>query len=161
MSLIQVTLNAKEVNFQPAESTGGENYGWPIMESTTCFKHIFLSCSADSLTIPVAEYAHSRGCAVVGGAVYRGSRNASLQGLFIFADFCTGHIWGLKHSDADLNRNVQYGWHSTLLAKAAVPISSIGEDEDGNVYATGYQDGVIYMLTEQKIVAFSHAIAEE
>ena len=138
-------FSREEVNFQPAESAGGENYGWPIMEGTTCFEHIFLSCIADSLTMPVAEYAHWRGCAVVGGAVYRGSRNATLQGLFIFSDFCTGHIWGLRRADSDLEE----AWQSILLVNAAVPISSIGEDEDGNVYATGYQDGVLYMITER------------
>ena len=154
--------NNEEVNYQPAGSLGGENYGWPIMEGSLCLEHSSMPCRSDkNLILPVAEYDRSQGCAIVGGAVYRGTRIPGMRGLFIYADFCTGRIWGLKHSDADLNRNVQYGWHSTLLAKAAVPISSIGEDEDGNVYATGYQDGVIYMLTEQKIVAFSHAIAEE
>ena len=30
-----------------------------------------------------------------------------------------------------------------------VPVSSIGEDEEGNVYITGYQDGVISMIIER------------
>jgi hypothetical protein len=40
-------------------------------------------------------------------------------------------------------------WQTTLLANASVPISSVGEDEEGNVYVTGYQDGAVYMLVER------------
>ena len=68
-----------------------------------------------------------------------------MQGLFIYADFCSGQIWGLKRPDQDL----QNGWQDTLLLNASIPLSSIGEDEEGNVYVTGYQDGVVYMLTKK------------
>ena len=68
-----------------------------------------------------------------------------MQGIFFYADFCRGKIWGLKRPDADF----QDGWQSSLLINVSVPISSIGEDEEGNVYVTGYQDGVISMITER------------
>ena len=135
----------EEVNYQPAESRGGENYGWRIMESNFCIDFLPKSCSADGLTLPVAEYSHQHGCAIVGGAVYRGVRHARLQGVFIFADFCTGRIWGLHRPDP----NVRDAWQSTLLANASVPVSSIGEDEEGNVYITGYQDGTIFVVSSK------------
>ena len=83
----------EEVNFQPATSEGGENYGWPIMEGSICFEFWPCSQRVDGLKAPVAEYDHSQGCAIVGGAVYRGSESADLLGLFLFADFCNGRIW--------------------------------------------------------------------
>ena len=135
----------EEVNFQPATSEGGENYGWPIMEGSNCFEFWPCSQRVDGLTAPVAEYDHSQGCAVVGGAVYRGSVSADLLGLFLFADFCNGRIWGLKRPQSD-SQNL---WQTKLIANASVPISSVGEDEDGNVYVTGYQDGAVYMLAAQ------------
>ena len=137
----------EEVNYQPASSAGGENYGWPIMEGNICPNDRPWPCSWYGLTYgwPVVAYDHSQGCAVVGGAVYRGTRYPDMQGLFIYADFCSGRIWGLKRPDQDL----QNGWQDTLLLNASIPLSSIGEDEKGNVYVTGYQDGVVYMLTKK------------
>ncbi len=139
----------EEVNFQSAESQAGRNYGWAVMEGNICFEHDFLACSADGLTLPVAEYDHSQGCAVVGGAVYRGSRHTDLYGYFLFADFCRGDIWGLKRTEDGATGHASEGWHSAHLTNAGFPVSSIGEDQDGNVYAAGYQNGTIYMITER------------
>ena len=139
----------EEVNYQPAGSEGGENYGWFLMEGTLCFEHFFFPCSADGLTMPVAEYGHARGCAIVGGAVYRGARYPYLQGLFLYADFCNGKIWGLKRSDDESPQDIQDEWQSTLLINASVPLSSIGEDEEGNVYVTHYQEGALSMIVER------------
>ena len=138
-------LKQEEVNYQPAGSRGGGNYGWNIMEGSLCFDVLPLACRAEELIPPVVEYDHQNGCAIVGGAVYRGTRYPSLQGVFIFADFCTGKVWRLKRPDA----NVQDGWQSSLLLNAAVPLSSIGEDEEGNVYVVGHQEGFLAMITER------------
>ncbi len=135
----------EEVNYQPASSAGGENYGWPIMEGRICFEHLLLPCSADGLVQPVAEYDSALGCVIVGGAVYRGTRYPRMQGAFLYADFCRGRIWGLKRPGQD----GQDEWESALLISSSVPLSSIGQDEEGNMYVTGYQDGVVYMLTER------------
>ena len=127
----------EEINFQQESSEGGENYGWPITEGLHCFGAA--SCSFTGLTLPVAEYPRSQGCAaVVGGTVYRGSRFLSLQGIYFYADFCSGHIWGLiKIGDT---------WQSRLLYQSPFRISAIGEDEAGNIYVANYSDGVILAL---------------
>ena len=146
-------ITQEEVNYQPAASAGGENYGWRITEGSICFEQWGCTkgepctvehwiCSADGQTSPVAEYNHSQGCAIVGGAVYRGPSLPYLQGVFFYADFCRGKIWGLKGGS-------QNKWQSPLLINASVPVSAIGEDQDGNVYVIGYQDGVISMITEE------------
>ena len=141
----------EEVNYQPADSEGGANYGWSTMEGSTCFEFpdFPAPCSAEGLTPPVAEYEHARGCAIVGGAVYRGSRYPGMQGLFLYADFCSGQIWGLKRTVAVSTQDIQDGWRSMLLISASVPLSSIGEDEDGNVYVTRYQEGALSMIIER------------
>ena len=126
------------------------------MEGILCFQHSSWPCNAEGLTSPVAEYEHLHGCAIVGGVVYRGIQSPSLQGVFIYADFCGGRIWGLNRPEGKAfpsprtsTADSQDGWQSTLLLKASVPVSSIGEDEEGNVYITGYQDGVISMIIER------------
>lgn len=148
------TGNAKreEVNHQPAGFPGGANYGWPIMEGEICFEHDVLSCSADDLTLPVASYDHSRGCATVGGAVYYADELPPLQGTFIVADYCTGHIYGVEQFDRDETDEDHSRWRSVLLTKAGMPISSVGEDEEGNVYFTGHaqNEGTVFILTKQR-----------
>ena len=139
----------EEVNFQPAGSQSGRNFGWAVMEGNICFEHDVLTCSAEGLASPVAEYDHAQGCAVVGGAVYRGNAIPAMRGLFLFADFCRGDIWALKRTFDTSTGKAEIRWQSALLANAGFPVSSIGEDEEGNVYAAGYQDGTIYMITSK------------
>ena len=138
-------IKHEEVNFQPAASRGGENYGWNLKEGSRCFES--LPCSAQGLISPVVEYDHVYSCAIVGGAVYRGSDYPDMQGVFFYGDFCSGRIWGLRRSGAGSTQDFHDGWQSTLPLNAKVPVSSVGEDEEGNVYVTGYQDGAIYMIT--------------
>jgi len=135
----------EEINFQPASSAGGEDYGWFRMEANLCFDNFVVPCTADSLTLPVAEYDHSQGCALTGGAVFRGPGSPALQGLFLFSDFCSGRIWALKRPDSPN----ELGWKSTLLLNTPLSISSIGQDGVGNLYATSFDDGVLYRLTER------------
>ena len=130
----------EEVNFQPGSSTGGENYGWSIFEGIRCQDPD--SCDSTGVTQPVAVYPHIEGCAaVVGGAVYRGTRFISMRGVFFYADLCIGHIWGL--------RRVGDSWHSALLYKVPFQITAIGEDGDGNLYVANYSDGTIMSLEGQ------------
>ena len=132
--------NFEEVNFQPGSSTGGENYGWSILEGIRCRDPD--SCDSTGVTQPVAVYPHTEGCAaVVGGAVYRGTRFISMRGVFFYADLCFGHIWGL--------RRVGDSWHSALLYMVPFQITAIGEDGDGNLYVANYSDGAIMSLEGQ------------
>ena len=132
----------EEINFQPASSAGGENYGWSIMEGTDCFKAE--SCSSEGLIHPVAEYDHSQGCAIVGGPIYRGLSYVRMQGIYFYADFCSGRIWGLRR-----NGDV---WENVLLMDVPFLISGIGEDESGNIYVTDYNRGSIWMITDPSVV---------
>ena len=146
----------EEINFQTASSAGGENYGWPTIEGTRCprFENLPVPCrQAGIFTPPVAEYDHTRGCAIVGGVVYRGGELPHLRGRFLFADFCRGDIWSLTKPELTENpdpiQTNHVAWQSELVLKASVPISSVGEDEEGNLYVTGYQNGVVYKITAE------------
>jgi glucose/arabinose dehydrogenase len=128
--------NYEEIDFQPASSTGGENYGWPIMEGKHCYSNA--SCNQLGLTGPVAEYDHTQGCAIIGGEVYRGARFAGMQGIYFYADLCKGHIWGLKRSSD--------GWQTNLLYTEPFQITNIGADEQGDLYLTDYNEGEIMKI---------------
>jgi glucose/arabinose dehydrogenase len=128
----------EEVNFQPAASAGGENYGWNIMEGSSCFNNN-PDCNRADLILPVAEYRHGAGdCSVTGGFVYRGAEYPALQGIYFYADFCSGRIWGL-------NRNGT-AWENRLLIDTTLQISSFGEDEAGNLFLADMGAGTIYKI---------------
>ncbi|HJX15931.1 MAG TPA: PQQ-dependent sugar dehydrogenase [Candidatus Deferrimicrobiaceae bacterium] len=126
----------EEIDFQPSASPGGENYGWNVMEGAHCF--LGPSCDNTGLVLPVAEYDHGLGCSVSGGMVYRGAEFPSFQGTYVYGDFCTGRIWGL--------RKVGTTWENTLLADTTHQISAFGEDEAGNLYVASYGTGTVYRI---------------
>ncbi len=120
----------EEIDFQPATSTGGENYGWRVMEGTHCFNPSS-GCDQSGKVLPIAEYRHANGnCSVTGGYVYRGQRYPGFVGAYFYADYCTGITWAMSRDDAGRWRNAEVG-------NAGIQVSSFGEGEDGEVYLAG------------------------
>lgn len=125
------------IEYQPKTSGGGQNYGWPILEGSTCLRGS--ECDKTGLTLPVAEYGHDDGCAIVGGYVYRGARYPALVGFYLFADYCSGKIWTMQRDGA--------AWTTTERLDKQMLISSFGEDEAGEIYVAAHNEGKIYRLT--------------
>ena len=133
--------NFEEIDFQPAGDPGGRNYGWNIMEGDSCYPIGTVGCIQIGLALPVFVYDHSLGCSVSGGHVYRGSEFPSLQGVYLFGDFCSGRIWGLRKNGA--------GWETTVLIDPGNPplnITTFGEDEAGNIYVVNYANGELLKI---------------
>ncbi len=124
----------EEVNFQSANSAGGENYGWNIAEGAHCFGAE--TCDMTGLTPPIWEYGHNVGESVTGGFVYRGATPA-LRGIYLTGDFSTGRIWGLR-------RQAQ-SWESKEFLNSDVQIASFGEDAAGELYVVDY-GGALYRV---------------
>ncbi|MDQ3044530.1 MAG: PQQ-dependent sugar dehydrogenase [Chloroflexota bacterium] len=133
--LADVGQNAyEEVHFRPAAELGGENYGWPITEGLHCFPES-VECSTEGLIAPVAEYSRDSGCSITGGYVYRGANVPALTGVYLFADYCSGLLWGLGRDVSGtrlLSNPIQTGLN----------ISSFGEDAAGEVYVIDLNGGV-------------------
>jgi glucose/arabinose dehydrogenase len=127
----------EEVNFQPADSPGGENYGWDLMEGLHPYEG---SPPSDAnLVLPVAEYAQSEGgCSVTGGYVYRGQALPELLGVYFFGDYCSGLVWAL-------HRTAEGAWERALFTRTTFSISSFGEDEAGELYVVDH-GGAVYQL---------------
>jgi glucose/arabinose dehydrogenase len=135
--------NYEEVDFQQASSGGGENYGWRLMEGTHCFNSD-PDCNDGSLTLPVIEYDHSLGnCSITGGYRYRGVLFPSFTGIYFYADFCSGTIWGAS-------QNAPGHWTIEEMLNTGLLITTFGEDEDGELYLAHYSatDGAIYKVIE-------------
>ncbi|HMQ30387.1 MAG TPA: PQQ-dependent sugar dehydrogenase [Chloroflexaceae bacterium] len=131
----------EEVNFVSAASMGGENYGWDIMEGRECYDA--RSCEQAGLTMPVATYSHSAGdgCSITGGYVYRGAAFPQLEGVYLYADYCSGNLWGLRAPF------VEGG--GALLATLDLRVTSFGEDEVGELYLADREGGGIYRLVAE------------
>jgi glucose/arabinose dehydrogenase len=119
--------------------TKGGNYGWNIMEGDHCFNPS-QACSMSNLILPITEYDHSMNrTAIVGGFVYRGVALPNLLGTYIFADFTSGEVWGLK-------QDASGHWQQTLLFKHNLTVSSFGQDIASELYLLDYSNGVVYRL---------------
>ena len=124
----------EEVSFQPANSAGGENYGWDILEGSHCFSDD--ECDSNGTVLPIHDYAHENGrCSITGGYVYRGQQFPQLTGNYFFADYCTGEVWALTPADSA-------PWPVQFLLNTDLNIASFGEDADGELYVVDLQGGV-------------------
>lgn len=139
--------NWEEVNV----ITKGGNYGWNAREGFHDFKKTPIQGKPID---PIIEYAHNAnlatnsvfadhgvGVSITGGYVYRGKKIPALRGVYVYADYQMGTIWGLRYENGKLTDR------GTLSpANAARQISSFGEDRDGEIYAISF-DGKIYQLS--------------
>jgi glucose/arabinose dehydrogenase len=131
----------ESIDMQPPASRGGANFGWDVYEGNLCEQ---ADCSLSHFVRPIVTYPHLGGlCAVMGGYVYRGARYPTLDGIYLYADYCTGRIFGLVAAEAVAGQpstTRQIGSLNSL-------VSAFGEDASGDVYVLGYQSGVAYQVT--------------
>ncbi|MAT97513.1 MAG: hypothetical protein CL608_10260 [Anaerolineaceae bacterium] len=130
----------EEVNFQPASSTGGENYGWRCYEGNIEFDTD--NCGdISNYQFPFDDYPRSggddSGNVITGGYVYRGNDFPSLNGIYIYADFGSSNFWLAQNSG---------GWNITPLGDIGVSFpSTFGEGCDGELYVASH-GGTIYQI---------------
>ena len=139
----------EEIDYQPAGSPGGENYGWDFKEGSLCAgsggdahapegeghqdehdePHGEGACSPhdEELTDPILEYRHEIGCSVIGGYRYRGAAVPTLEGVYLYGDYCSGKIFAAVQEE---------GAHWSLVdqRESGFLITTFGEDEAGEVY---------------------------
>ena len=131
----------EEIDFQPASSRGGENYGWRLREGTITTPGGVGGPKPAGAIDPIYQYQHQGGGrSVIGGYVYRGPI-AGLQGQYFFADSVTGNVWsivfdGSKPEDFDGANFVSLkDWTQEFKPVGGFgTISSFGQDNQGNVY---------------------------
>ncbi len=118
----------------------GGNYGWNRLEGNHCFNP-GEGCDREGTIPPVWEYSlDGQPCSVIGGYVYRGQAIPWLVGLYVYGDFCSGKVFGLRYIDGQLAEHQQ-------LADTGLRIMSFAEDNDGELYLLSQESG-IYRLTD-------------
>ncbi|MBW8844080.1 MAG: PQQ-dependent sugar dehydrogenase [Burkholderiales bacterium] len=129
----------EEVDLALLGTGRGANYGWRVREGSVATPGIS-DPTPPNLTNPLYDYGRDVGGTVIGGYVYRGGADASLQGRYVFGDFLSGRIWSLQQSGGTLGS----------VTELATPfggstLTSFGEGGNGALYAVGI-DGHIYLL---------------
>lgn len=132
----------EEINFQAAASTGGENYGWRCYEGNDTFETDSNCGEAESFIFPVYEYRNNQnllGCSVTGGFVYRGETYPSLQGSYIFTDFCSGQFFITRQTDT--------GFETTLdMVGNRFAYTTFGENSEGELFLADASTGSIQQI---------------
>lgn len=116
----------EEINLSRAVDGAGRgvNFGWSAFEGTRRFNDDQPTTGA---TPPVLEYEHGEnGCSVSGGAVSRGDAVPALRGWYVFSDFCSGFVTGLRVADGKAAE-------ARRLAQAA-SVTAVREGPDGALY---------------------------
>jgi glucose/arabinose dehydrogenase len=126
----------EEVDYLPVGSTGGTNFGWSFMEGNHPYR--LQGDIPGNLIAPITEYDHNSGCSITGGSVYRGQALPDWQGVYFYADFCQGTVWGLLKSET--------GVQVKQIFRIPGNISSFGVDGSGEIYALDLQKGIVFKL---------------
>jgi len=111
----------------------GANYGWSIVEGTHTFNDD-QQAGPTPISKPVAEHSHAEARAMTGGLVYTGSALSDLRGAYLYADYSTGRIWGIRHD------GTQVTWHE-LIADTQLNITAFGTDSKGEILICDHQPG--------------------
>lgn len=105
----------------------GKNYGWNIMEGGLCTPGVNRRCDKTGLELPILDYPRSEGTTVIGGYVYRGRSIPDLCGVYVYADYGNGRIFGLRYDGKSVT-------HHRRLLDTGRSITSLGEDEQRELY---------------------------
>ncbi|MEU6291833.1 PQQ-dependent sugar dehydrogenase [Streptomyces sp. NPDC046988] len=116
----------EEIDWAPADSKGGENYGWAQMEGTHPFRG---GTEPANHVPPIHEYdRNGLGCSVTGGYVYRGQAVADLAGQYVYSDYCDGTLRSLEIENGKVTAEHDLGVNGGEVV-------SFAQDSDGELYA--------------------------
>ncbi|MFG2323452.1 PQQ-dependent sugar dehydrogenase [Streptomyces sp. NPDC048568] len=116
----------EEIDWAPADSKGGENYGWAQMEGTHPFRG---GTEPANHVPPIHEYdRNGLGCSVTGGYVYRGQAITDLEGQYVYSDYCDGTLRSLEIENGKVTAEHDLGVNGGEVV-------SFAQDTDGELYA--------------------------
>jgi cysteine-rich repeat protein len=135
----------EEIDYQPSQSHGAENYGWPIVEGLGHCYRPQVACDQTGLRPPILDYSHDSGaCSVIAGFAYRGCRMPWLRGTFFYSDFCAAFVRSLRVVDGQITD--QRDRTAELAPGGRLgDITSYLEDARGEVYLLAHS-GTVYQI---------------
>lgn len=132
----------EEIDFQPANSKGGENYGWRCYEGNQLYSTTGGCGPLSSYTFPIFAYPQGVECSVTGGFVFRGSATSPFYGRYFFTDYCADKIWTLKKvAESWIREDFGYFPGNSFC--------TFGEDANGQLYVAGLSSGKVFRVYDQ------------
>lgn len=147
----------EEINLVDPTADAGANFGWPVKEGLSCngATNIFEpacdaanvtlpECSDTSLFDPIYVYPISGvpDCAITGGYVYRGTSIPSLQGWYVFGDYCSGRIWALDPNDPSSAPEI-------FQLDSGFSLTTFGQDRSGEIYVNSGNE-VLRLVSDEE-----------
>lgn len=115
----------------------GENHGWNVREGFAPFSREYRT-DGTTYTDPLFAYEHGLGFSVTGGHVYRGDPKSSFHGVYIFGDYNTRRVWGLRQANGKLIDVRE-------LATAPTDVASFGVDGRGELLLVAYSGEIFHL----------------
>jgi glucose/arabinose dehydrogenase len=119
----------------------GGNYGWRIMEGDIRTPKIDPVAKPKDLIGPIVQYPRSQGISVTGGYVYRGKSIPGMDGVYVYGDYSSGRVWGLRY-DPDEEKLLD----QRQICRTEFAISTFGVDEDGEIYVADHVRGRVHKM---------------
>jgi hypothetical protein len=129
----------EEIDYVRRGTRGILNFGWNRLEGRHTYDSATQLLTRWPYRGPVAEYAHSDGCSVSGGYVYRGTKVPAAAGRYFYGDYCSGTVWSFRIA----------GGKATGLRREPFSVkglSSFGEDSSGELYLMSVDSGDLLRL---------------
>jgi glucose/arabinose dehydrogenase len=118
----------------------GANYGWRIMEGEICTPSVNPDCNKEGLALPIQTYQTGPlGRSITGGFVYRGNRSPALCGVYLYGDYVSGNVWGLRYDGTRVTSHRQ-------LLRTQIGISTFGQDDARELYVADHKSGRIFRI---------------
>ena len=144
----------EEIDFQPASSAGGENYGWRCYEGPDPYSTG--GCDPPgTMVFPIHSYTHGGSpfrCSVTGGYVYRGATIWDLRGTYIFGDYCSDQIWSFRYDGASMTDFEDRTAELDPPTFSIGSISSFGEDGNGELYICDLNSEVFKIIPDGAVL---------
>ena len=118
----------------------GGNFGWNVMEGMHCYPPGTATCDMTNKILPIFEYSHTDGIAVIGGYIYKGTAIPSLANKYVFADL-TGKVWSLTEAPANT-------WTRADLLASNLILTSFGLDAAGELYLIDYSGNILKLVLQ-------------
>ncbi len=120
----------------------GENYGWSVYEGSHPF-YLDRQRGPTPIVPPTIEHSHAEFRSLTGGVVYYGSKLPELEGAYVYGDYSSGRIWGMKHDGSRVQ------WHREL-ADTSLAIAGFRVDQRGELLIADHVGGIYRLVPAPK-----------
>lgn len=135
----------------------GANYGWSITEGGLPFQPERKQGPGE-LVPPTVKHHHTEARSITGGYIYRGKRLPELYGAYIYCDYATGKVWGLRYDE----ENEKVLWNEEI-ADSSYSVAAFGLDHQNELYLIAYSGELLQLEPNPAVdrkVTFPNTLSE-